>query len=68
MQHNCRRNGSDPERSGIVMWPVRSPKGLDEHVSKSGEICGQKWRNLYLLSALFEGSRPSRGQWSKVAM
>jgi hypothetical protein len=44
--------GSDPERSGIVLWPVRSPKGLDAHVSKSGEICSQKWRKLYLLSLL----------------
>ncbi len=27
-----------------------SPKGLNAHVSKSGEICGPQWRNLYLLS------------------
>ncbi len=50
--YNCRRNGSDPERSGIVPWPVQSPKGLDAHVSKSGEIFGQKGRNLYFLSPI----------------
>jgi hypothetical protein len=36
--HNCRRKWSDTERSGIVPWPVRGPKGLNAHVSKSGEI------------------------------
>jgi hypothetical protein len=57
--HNCRRNRSDPEGSGIVQLPVRSPKGLDAHVSKSGEICGPKCRNLYLLSVLSTEVQPS---------
>ncbi len=40
---NCKRNGSNPERSGVVPWPFRCPKRLDADVSnKSGGNSGQK--------------------------